>query len=142
MSTINPQKNHLVTPFYLSSKDSINRGHKKRRAMGVERRDTLRETRSARLGLTKFGLGPPRVLRPESKVVEKGKARANLGKAKGEEMPAKGTGKETLKDRRMRAKYLASFGVMEMDTASGAIIADTATVERKEGKEKGVPRFF
>jgi hypothetical protein len=25
---------------------------------------------------------------------------------------------------------------MEMDTASGAIIADTATVERKEGKER------
>ena len=142
MSTINPQKEHLVTPFYLSSKDSANLSRKKRRAMGVERRDTLRETRSARLGLTKCGLGPPRVLRPESKVVEKGKARANLGKAEGEEMPAKGTGKETLKGRRMRAKYLASFGVMEMDTASGAIIADTATVERKEGKEKGVPRFF
>ena len=57
-------------------------------------------------------------------------------------MPTKGTGKETLKGRRMKAKFLASFGVMEMDTASGAIIADTATVERNEGKEKGVPRFF
>ena len=142
MSTTNPPKDLLATPYYLSSKDSINLGHKKRRAMGVERKGTLRETRSARLGLMKCGLGPPRVLRPELKVVEKEKARSNLGKAEGEEMPAKGIGKETLKGRRMRAKYLASFGVMEMDTASGAIIADTATVERKGEKEKGVPRFY
>ena len=74
--------------------------------------------------------------------MEKGKARGALEKGEGEGIPAKGIAKEMQKGNQMKAKYLASFGVLEMDTASLGIIAGTVIVERKEGREKGVLRCF
>jgi hypothetical protein len=57
-------------------------------------------------------------------------------------MPEKGIGREMRKVRLMRAKYHASFGILETDIASEVIIAGTVTMERKEEREKEVQLFF
>jgi hypothetical protein len=89
-----------------------------------------------------FGQEPLRVSRPGSRKGEKAKAGEALAKEKGEEHLAKGVGKEILKALPMKARSLASSGVLEMGTASLEIIADTVIKGKKEERERGVQRFF
>jgi hypothetical protein len=74
--------------------------------------------------------------------VAKGKARGALEKGEGEGIPAMGIVKEMKEANQIKAKHLASFGVLATDTASLETIAGIVIVERKEEREKGVLRCF
>jgi hypothetical protein len=106
----------------------------KRPAMVAAKKGTLRETPPAKLGRTKFGPAPQRVLKTKSRMAAREKRKLTKPKDEGEEIV-----NETKRIRLVRRKSLANISILEMDIASGEITAGTATRGRKEGREN--PHF-
>ena len=99
--------------------------------MVAVRKGTSRVTRLARLAPTKCGPEPLRDLSLKSRTEEKEKGAKDKPMDEGEE-----SGNATKGTHREIRKSLASFLTRATGTANGVIIADTATKERKGGKEK------
>ncbi len=142
MRAISPLKGRPDTQSFLSFKALTNLDRKNELATGVGKRGISRVMLNARLGRMMFGQEPRKVSRPGSRKGEKAKARETLARGKDEEHLAKGVDKGILKVLPMKARSLASSGVLEMGTANLEIIADTVIKERKEEREKGVQLFF
>ena len=135
MKTTKQLENLPVTQFYLSCKVLINPALKKRTALAVEKRGTIRVTMSARLDQTRFGRELRRVSKHDLRKVGKVKEKGAAEKEKGEEMLMKGIGKETKRARLEKAKYLANSTARATGTASGETTAGIATRERRGARE-------
>jgi hypothetical protein len=119
MKTTKSLENLPITQFYLSCKDLNNPALKRKPALGAAKKDILRETMFAPRDQIRFG----RELRKVSKLAlrkgEKAKGKVVAEKERVEEMLSREIGKETKRARPEKAKYLANFTALAMDTARG-----------------------
>ncbi len=136
MKATDPLENRPATQFYLSCKDLNNLALKKRAALDVEKKVTLRGTLFAPLDQMRFGRELRRDSKQDLKGAEKGKARVAAEKGRDEPTLKREIGKETKRPRQEKAKYLASSSAREMDTANGETTAGIATRERSGAREK------